>query len=320
MPSRTPDYPVPLFRLACMNSPELHHLECTSAAGGHRMGYWQWGDPRAGSLVVCVHGLTRLGRDFDLLARELLQRAAAQGQTLRVVCPDVPGRGSSDWLSDPALYQPATYLANLQALLAHLHRQVPITVLDWVGTSMGGLIGMLAAATPQMLPRPIGRLVLNDVGPRLNWAGLARIKAYVGQGGPFDSLEAGVAALRTTLVGFGPHTEAQWHALNAPMFKPTAGGRWVFHYDPAIARPFAQLTEASNQQAGDLMQAVYERISAHTLLLRGAESELLSREAAAAMTQCGPRARLVEFAGVGHAPTLVTGEQLAPVLDFLLPR
>jgi pimeloyl-ACP methyl ester carboxylesterase len=185
---------------------------------------------------------------------------------------------------------------------------------------MGGLIGMLAAATPQMLPRPIGRLVLNDVGPRLNWAGLARIKTYVGQGGPFDSLEAGVAALRTTLVGFGPHTEAQWHALNAPMFKPTAGGRWVFHYDPAIAGPFAQLTEASNQQAGDLMQAVYERISAHTLLLRGAESELLTGEAAAAMTQCGPRARLIEFAGVGHAPTLVTGEQLAPVLDFLLPR
>lgn len=314
------DYPVPLFRQACMHLPQLHHLQCTSSAGGHRMGYWQWGEPGAGSLVLCVHGLTRLGRDFDVLARALLRRAAEQGQALRVVCPDVPGRGSSDWLSDPTLYQPATYLADLQALLAHLNRQAPIAALDWVGTSMGGLLGMLAAATPQFLPQPVGRLLLNDVGPRLHWAGLARIKSYVGQGGPFDTLETGVAALRATLMGFGPHSEAQWHALNAPMFKATGDGRWAFHYDPAIATPFAQLTEASNQQAGDLMQTVYERISADTLLLRGAQSELLTREAAVAMTQCGPRARLLEFAGVGHAPTLVTDEQLAPVLDFLLPR
>lgn len=283
------------------------------------MGFWQWGDPGAGSVLVCVHGLTRHGRDFDSLAWALLQRAAGQGRAVRVVCPDVVGRGRSDRLADPALYHPVTYLADLQMMLAHLHQQVPVLSLDWVGTSMGGLIGMLAAAAPEALPRPIGRLVLNDVGPRLNWAGLARIKSYVGIGGPFESLEAGVAALRLTLAGFGPHTDAQWHALNAPMFKPASDGQWIFHYDPAIALPFAQLTEASNAQAGDLMQGVYEQIQAQTLLLRGAQSELLTREAALAMTQCGPRARLVEFAGVGHAPTLVSDDQLAPVLDFLLP-
>jgi pimeloyl-ACP methyl ester carboxylesterase len=302
-----------------MNAPELKHIECTSAAGRHRMGFWQWGDPEAGSVVVCVHGLTRHGRDFDLLARALLQRAGQQGQGLRVVCPDVAGRGSSDNLPDPVLYHPATYLADLQALLAYLDRQARVLTLDWVGTSMGGLIGMLAAATPEALPSPIARLVLNDVGPRLNWDGLARIKSYVGQTGPFDSVDIGVAALRQRLAGFGPHTDAQWHALNAPMFKPSPDDRWVLHYDPAIALPFAQLTQASNAQGGDLMQAVYEQIEAQTLLLRGAESELLTGEAAQAMTQCGPRARLIEFAGVGHAPTLVSSDQLAPVLEFLLP-
>lgn len=302
-----------------MNAPELKHIECTSAAGRHRMGFWQWGDPEAGSVVVCVHGLTRHGRDFDLLARPLLQRAGQQGQGLRVVCPDVAGRGSSDNLPDPVLYHPATYLADLQALLAYLDRQARVLTLDWVGTSMGGLIGMLAAATPEALPSPIARLVLNDVGPRLNWDGLARIKSYVGQTGPFDSVDIGVAALRQRLAGFGPHTDAQWHALNAPMFKPSPDDRWVLHYDPAIALPFAQLTQASNAQGGDLMQAVYEQIEAQTLLLRGAESELLTGEAAQAMTQCGPRARLIEFAGVGHAPTLVSSDQLAPVLEFLLP-
>ncbi len=301
-----------------MTEPRLHYIDCSSAAGAHRMGFWLWGPEQAGDLVICVHGLTRHGRDFDTLARSLLERVGGQGRPLRVVCPDVVGRGSSSWLFDPAHYHLATYLADLLALLAHLDRQAPIHRLDWVGTSMGGLIGMLAAAQPQLLPRALRRLVLNDVGPRLHWTGLARIKAYVGQGGPFESLQAGVAALRATLVGFGPHTDAQWHALNAPMFKATAEGRWAFHYDPAIAQPFAQLTEAVSAQAGDAMQAVYEQIGAQTLLLRGADSELLSPEAARAMTRCGPKAQLIEFPGVGHAPTLVSDEQVAPVCDFLL--
>ncbi len=301
-----------------MTEPQLHHLHCKDSTGTHRMGYWQWGQSDAQAVVLCVHGLTRQGRDFDVLARALLQAAQVQGRSLRLVCPDVVGRGSSDWLTDPALYQPLTYLADMQTLLADLHAQAPIATLDWVGTSMGGIIGMLAAAQPQALVQPVRRLLLNDVGPQLSWAGLARIKSYVGQGGPFDSLQAGIAALRQTLAGFGPHTDEQWHALNAPMFKQGAEGSWVFHYDPAIALAFAGLSEATNQQGGQIMQALYEQITADTLLLRGADSELLSRENALAMTACGPRARLIELAGVGHAPTLVASGQIEPVLDFLL--
>jgi pimeloyl-ACP methyl ester carboxylesterase len=140
----------------------------------------------------------------------------------------------------------------------------------------------------------------------------------VGQGGPFDSLQAGIAALRLTLAGFGPHTDEQWQALNAPMFKQAADGRWAFHYDPAIALAFAGLSEESNQQGGQFMQAVYEKITAETMLLRGAQSELLSRDNALAMSTCGPRARLLELPGVGHAPTLMASEQIEPVIDFLL--
>jgi pimeloyl-ACP methyl ester carboxylesterase len=300
-----------------MTEPQLHHLPRPDA-GGRRLAYWQWGQAQASHVVLCVHGLTRQGRDFDALARALLERAGALGLSLRVVCPDVAGRGASDWLGDAVLYQPLTYAADMQALLAHLHVQQRIDRLYWVGTSMGGIIGMLAAAHSQALPRPIDRLVLNDVGPRLDWAGLARIKGYVGQGGPFASLQEGLDALRVNMAGFGPHSDLQWQALNTPMLKPTPDGRWALHYDPAIAAPLRDLSEQSNAQAGELMQAVYEQIRAKTLLLRGADSDLLSRQAALAMTECGPRPALVEFAGVGHAPTLMADDQLRAVLDFVL--
>lgn len=300
-----------------MTEPQLHHLALPDAT--RKLAFWQWGQAQSAHLVLCVHGLTRQGRDFDALARALVERASAMGRSVRVVCPDVAGRGASDWLSEAALYQPLTYVADMQALLLHLHGQQRIDQLDWMGTSMGGIIGMLAAAQAQALPRPIDRLVLNDVGPHLDWAGLARIKGYVGQGGPFASLQDGLDALRANMAGFGPHSHLQWQALNTPMLKPTADGRWALHYDPAIAIPLRGLSAQSNAQAGELMQAVYEQISATTLLLRGADSDLLSRQAALAMTECGPRPALIEFAGVGHAPTLMDGDQLRAVLDFLLP-
>ncbi|MCE2878775.1 MAG: alpha/beta hydrolase [Comamonadaceae bacterium] len=302
-----------------MTEPQLHQLECPDAAGGHRMAYWQWGQSDSAAVVLCVHGLTRQGRDFDVLARALIDRASAHGQSLRVICPDVVGRGASAWLGDPAQYHPTTYAADMQALLAHLHVQAPVIQLDWVGTSMGGIIGMIAAAQPQSLPQPIRRLVLNDVGPRLSWVGLSRIKQYVGRGGPFASMQDALDVMRQNMASFGPHTDAQWQQLNTPMFKPTADGSWALHYDPAIAQPLQPLTEAINDQSSQVMQALYERITAQTLLLRGADSDLLTREDAQAMTQCGPRARLLEFAGVGHAPTLMAADQVRAVLDFLLP-
>ena len=295
-----------------MSEPTLNYVSCPDAHGGHRMAYWQWGRPDAPHLVLCVHGLSRQGRDFDTLARALLTRG---GETLRVVCPDVVGRGQSDWLKDPKGYQVPAYAADMMALLQTLQ---PAT-LDWVGTSMGGLIGMALAGQPQ-LPFPIRRLVLNDVGPAISWQAIERIGSYLGDPLRFASVEEAAQVLRRISLGFGPHTEAQWLALTRPMLKPApeGDGRLMLHYDPAIAVPFRALTPESSAQGEVVLWQLYDAIRARTLLLRGTESDLFARETAQAMTQRGPRARLVEFAGVGHAPTLVADDQVRAVCDFLL--
>jgi pimeloyl-ACP methyl ester carboxylesterase len=283
------------------------------------MAYWQWGDAAAAHLVVCVHGLSRQGRDFDVLARALLARAAAQGQALRVVCPDVVGRGDSDWLKEPMGYQFPTYVGDMLTLLGTLAQQAPIGQLDWVGTSMGGLIGLMLAGAPDVpLPLPMRRLVLNDVGPVIEWQALQRIGQYLGKSGPFESVEAGAARLRELAPGFGPHTDAQWLALSRPMLRPAPQGGWRLHYDPAIAVPYAAVTEESSAQGEALLWQLYDQVTAETLVLRGADSDLLSAATARAMQARGPRPRVLEFAGVGHAPTLVADDQVAAVCDFLL--
>ncbi|HNK54424.1 MAG TPA: alpha/beta hydrolase, partial [Ottowia sp.] len=303
-----------------MTEPVLHHVFCPDASGGHRMACWQWGDAAAAHLVVCVHGLSRQGRDFDVLARALLARAAARGQPLRVVCPDVVGRGESDWLKEPMGYQFPTYVGDMLTLLGTLAQQAPIGRFDWVGTSMGGLIGLMLAGAPDLpLPAPLRRLVLNDVGPVIEWQALQRIGQYLGKSGPFESVEAGAACLRALAPGFGPHTDAQWLALSRPMLRARPEGDWRLHYDPAIAVPYAAVTPESSAQGEALLWQLYDRVKADTLLLRGAESDLLSAATASAMQARGPRPRLLEFAGVGHAPTLVADDQVAAVLDFLLP-
>ena len=302
-----------------MTEPVLHHVSCPDASGGHRMAYWQWGDAAAAHLVVCVHGLSRQGRDFDVLARALLARAAAQGQALRVVCPDVVGRGESDWLKEPMGYQFPTYVGDMLTLLGTLAQQAPIARLDWVGTSMGGLIGLMLAGAPDLpLPLPMRRLVLNDVGPVIEWQALQRIGQYLGKSGPFESVEAGAARLRELAPGFGPHTDAQWLALSRPMLRPAPQGGWRLHYDPAIAVPYAAVTQESSAQGEALLWQLYDQVTAETLVLRGADSDLLSAATARAMQARGPRPRVLEFAGVGHAPTLVADDQVAAVCDFLL--
>lgn len=280
------------------------------------MAYWDWpasdqGQP--GHVVVCVHGLSRQGRDFDVLARALQQH-------VRVVCPDVAGRGRSDWLADPMAYQIPTYVADMVALLAHLRAQGAQTI-DWVGTSMGGLIGMALAAHPQTALR---RLVLNDVGPVIQWEALQRIGSYIGLNPSFDSATAAVAYLASISAGFGPHTPEQWRALSLPLLREREG-RWWLHYDPAIGAPFKAMTAAADEQAArQMVQAgeaalwgLYDAIQTPTLLVRGAQSDLLTPETALQMTQRGPKARLVSFEGVGHAPTLVADDQVAAVRDFL---
>jgi pimeloyl-ACP methyl ester carboxylesterase len=287
-----------------MDEPRLNHVQCLNIRGLHRMAYWEWGDASNPRVLLCVHGLTRQGRDFDTLAQALCGH-------YRVVCPDVVGRGESDWLPDPTGYAVPSYVADMVTLLARLNAQT----VDWVGTSMGGLIGMGLASLPK---NPVRRLVLNDVGPRIEFAALERIGRYVGAPVSWGSFEEAAEALRLVSMGFGPHTREQWHALTRPQLKQNEEGRWVSRYDPSIAIPFKALT-AEMAAAGEaaLWQA-WDRITAQTLVLRGAQSDLLSAATAAAMAERGPRAATVAFEGVGHAPTLVAQDQVAVVRDFLL--
>lgn len=328
-----------------MIEPTLNYVLCPGAAsaagpsreGGpapaaqHRMAYWEWngtGNPAHPHVVLCVHGLSRQGRDFDTLARSLCRHA-------RVVCPDVVGRGQSDWLADPADYQLPQYVADMLALLGHLDQQAPVRVLDWVGTSMGGLIGMVLCGQPGLgaadgaaaapgpsamwpLAVPVRRLVLNDVGPAIEWAALERIGQYLGAPVRFDSLAQAADAMWAISSSFGPHTAAQWLELSRPMVRALPEGGLALHYDPAIAQAFAAMTPEGAAAGSQRLWELYDRIAARTLLLRGAQSDLLAPATAQAMAQRGPRARLVEFDGVGHAPTLVAQDQVAVVVDFLL--
>ena len=292
----------------------LDHTTDAPAMPGHRMAYWEWnntGNPQHPHVILCVHGLTRQGRDFDTLARELSQHA-------RVICPDVAGRGHSDWLAEPQAYQVPYYAADMLALLAALHADAPMETLDWVGTSMGGLIGMgIAGQSGLPLPVPVRRLVLNDVGPTLEWSALSRIGQYVGQPLRFETEQQAADVLWMVSSSFGPHTPAQWLQLSRPMLRALPGGGLTLHYDPAIAEAFKSLTQEGALVAEQQLWQLYDQITAGTLVLRGAESDLLSVATAQQMAQRGPRAQVVEIAGVGHAPTLIAPDQVALVRDFL---
>jgi pimeloyl-ACP methyl ester carboxylesterase len=281
-----------------MLNPSEHHFKSLSAHGFHRVAYRQWGDSANPRVVVCAHGLTRNGRDFDTLAAAICER-------YRVICPDMPGRGDSEWLRDSNDYGFATYLTSVTALLAHAHADS----VAWVGTSMGGLIGMLIAAQPET---PIARMVVNDVGPAIEPAALARIGLYVGLDPVFDSFEQLEKHVRDISATFGALSEDQWQALARSTARQDAGGRWRLKYDPGIAVPF----RAMAGQTGDLWP-IWDAIRCPTLLLRGAQSDLLSPATATAMASRGPRPQVVEFPGVGHAPMLMSEEQMAPVVAFL---
>jgi len=239
------------------------------------------------------------------------------GDSVRVVCPDIVGRGQSDWLKDPQAYQLGTYAADMLQLLSQLQADT----LDWLGTSMGGLIAMAVAGQPD-LPAfaRIRRLILNDVGPTLEWTALQRIGQYLGRTGCFDNAQQAADTLWAVSSSFGPHTPAQWLALTQHQLKPLGDGssRLTLHYDPALALPFAAMTPESSAQGETALWQLYDQIRADTLVVRGAESDLLSAATAQAMTQRGPRAQQLSFAGVGHAPTFVTPEQTAAVLAFIL--
>lgn len=271
-----------------------------SPLGFHRVSYAEWGAEGVGRAVVCVHGLTRNGRDFDFLA------AGLAGAGFRVACPDMPGRGRSDRLADPKLYGIPQYMSDCAALIARLGT----ASVDWVGTSMGGLVGMMLAAQPNS---PIRRLVINDVGPFIPKAALERIAAYVGVEARFATIEGVEAAMRSAYAPFGALTDEQWAHLARHEARERPGGGYTLGYDPRIAEPI----RAAPVQDLDLW-AVWDRISCPVLLVRGARSDLLLAETAAEMASRGPRARIFEVADAGHAPALMADDQIGAIRDFLL--
>lgn len=273
-------------------------VRCLSPGGFHRMAYVEWGAPAAPRPVVCVHGLTRNGRDFDRLAARLA------GAGHRAVCPDVVGRGESDWLAEASGYGYPQYLADMTVLLARLD----VEAVDWVGTSMGGLIGMMLAAQPGT---PIRRLVVNDVGPFIPKAALERIAGYVGADPRFADLAEAEAYLRRVHAPFGALAEAEWRRLAETSVEAHEGGIRL-RYDPKIGEALRQ----GALEDVDLWD-VWDRIACPALVLRGADSDLLSAETAAEMTRRGPRTRLVEIPGCGHAPALLDDSQITLVADWL---
>ncbi|WP_075258050.1 alpha/beta fold hydrolase [Herbaspirillum camelliae] len=279
-------------------------VQCISPAGLHTMAYKEWGDARNPNVLVCVHGVTRVSDDFDRMARELCD-------TYRVICPDVVGRGRSGRLANPQFYTVPQYVSDMVTLLARLDAQI----VDWFGTSMGGLIGMALASLPG---NPIRRLVLNDIGPSINGAALARIGDYIGQDVRFDSFEEAAQYIRTISASFGQHSDEEWHKLAKDVLRQNEQGQWVRHYDLALALPFKQTTPEAASVAEQMLWAAYDAIRCPTLLVRGAQSDLLLPEVAQEMTRRGPKAKLVELPDVGHAPTFMHAPQIEVARQFLL--
>lgn len=270
---------------------------CLDPHGFHRMRWTEWGDAANPRVLVCVHGLTRCGRDFD----EFAARMAAD---YRVVCPDIAGRGTSDWLADKNDYGYPVYCADIAAMLAALGTES----VDWVGTSMGGILGMLLAAWPRS---PVGKLVVNDVGCVVPKAALERIGTYVGRDPVFDSIEALEAAMRS-VSPFGPLSAAQWRHLAVHVARRDGDGAWRFRYDPGIAVPFRSAAAADVD-----LRAFWQAVRQPVLVLRGEHSDLLLPGILDEMLR-RPGTESLVVPGTGHAPMLMDGLQVEAVRAFLL--
>jgi pimeloyl-ACP methyl ester carboxylesterase len=267
--------------------------------GFHKVAYVEWGDRDNDNVVICVPGLTRCGRDFDFLARALEDR-------YRVICVDLPGRGSSDWLPVPADYQPATYVQDMAALIARLD----VDAVNWVGTSLGGLMGMMLAVQPNS---PLHKLVLVDIGGYIDQPALERIASYVGVDPAFSELAALEEYLRE-VCPYGPLTDEHWaHLARHGARWDEATGTWRLHYDPGIAKPFKD----EFNEPMDLWP-LWDHLSSPTLVLRGVDSDVLLQETVDEMLARKPSTTLIEFPGVGHAPMLMSDDQIQPVRGWLL--
>jgi pimeloyl-ACP methyl ester carboxylesterase len=309
--------------------PAHHSFLSLGPSGFHRVAYTEWGDESNPHVVLCVHGLARNSRDFDFLA-------AALARDARVVCMDVVGRGDSDWLEDKSEYTFSTYMSDAVALIARVTtpirerffpdlrsrwlRRTSGTRLDWVGTSMGGLIGVLLAAKRNA---PIRRLVLNDVGPLVPWNALFRLKGHIGRATQFASLDEAEVQVRQACAPFGPLTDAQWRHLAVHSVRKQEDGSYVLCYDPGIGRAFQGHRDPELPLGPDFMRGVdlwstWEQVACPQLVLRGEASEVLTRATVAEMKRRKPDLEAVEFPGVGHAPALMSADQIEAVRAFLL--
>jgi len=301
---------------------------CLSPRGFHRVAYLDWGPVASNHVVLCVHGLARNSRDFDFLAAEL-------ARDCRVICPDVVGRGDSEWLVDKGDYRFSTYLADAAVLLARVTAPARPPFLgmisglqagggpkriDWIGTSMGGLIGMLLAAKPGS---PIRRLGLNDVGPFVSWGSLYRLKGYVGGGRSFPTVAAAELWIRDVCAPFGPLSDKQWrHLARHSVFKAERG-EYQLRYDPGIGEGLRGHSDPEFPLGPHFLHGIdlwntWSQVRCPVLVLRGADSDVLTRETVARMREAKPDLQVVEFAGAGHAPALMDPEQIAAVTRFLL--
>ncbi len=279
--------------------PQDWKLEWLRAGGGttfHRIACRVWGKPEAGRAVVCVHGLTRNAGDFDVLAQAL-------SADHYVICPDMPGRGQSEWLSRSQDYNYGTYVSDMIALLAKLD----VAQVDWIGTSMGGVVGMQLAA---FAGSPIRRLVLNDVGPFTSAAVLGGIRQSAGEQPVFEDMAAATRYFRARYASVGPLSDAQWHKLTADSVRATPGGLTP-NFDPAIATALPEIK-------GDVeMWPLWSRIACPVLVLRGGASQVLTAETQERMQASHPGTRAILVPEAGHAPALVAEDQVRAIRDWL---
>jgi pimeloyl-ACP methyl ester carboxylesterase len=282
----------PPFRTSFIRSISKQHF--------HRIAYTEWGDPDSDRVALCVHGLSRQGRDFDFLAASLASRG------YRVICPDLAGRGRSGWLADPEDYALPQYSVDMTVLLARLG----VERVDWIGTSLGGLVGMILAGLPDS---PVRRLVINDIGPFIPWAALRRIGDNL-RAAPadFPDLKSVEEYFREILTHFGELTKAQWEHLAAHSVMATPEGRYRLRYDRRIAEAFRP-----GRVYNVSLWGYWDAITCPVLVLRGADSDLLLPETAAQMAARGPRAQVVEIPECGHAPALMGDEQIEIVTSWL---
>lgn len=278
--------------------PRTGRVRCISRHGFHNIAYRDWGNEASPNKVLCVHGLTRNSHDFDPLAARLAAHS-------RVICPDLAGRGDSDWLSDPADYNLLQYNMDMTVLSAKFGYES----FDWIGTSLGGLMGIALAGIENS---PVRRLIVNDVAPEIPYSALHRITRYMGDAPHFPDLGSVEQHLRTTLAPFGPMTDDDWARMARHSVLAAESG-YVMHHDPGIMQNFRRYSVFMHFS----LWRYWDKIKCPILILRGKDSDFLTGSLLRKMLDRLPQAEAIEFDGVGHTPTLNAPEQIDPILDWM---